>query len=250
MARLKDEEIKSQVKDVGRGMFVATGEFKRVAVGNEKSPQIHVEICCDSCGNVKWVPKYHYLRGSYMNCRCSHLKVPEPGSVFGKWVVITGVTKHRRTYVRVRCECGNESVTQLSDLIRGRTKMCVSCGHDANRMSEDQLKSRAFEVLFSAYRRNAARNGREFNLSFDQFISLVTKDCAYSGHPPMGITKPHQLTNVYIMHNGLDRVDNERGYTIDNVVPCCYVCNRAKLSMPYAEWSHWLDTFARDKHGS
>ena len=29
-------------------------------------------------------------------------------------------------------------------------------------------------------------------------------------------------------YNGLDRADNDYGYTIGNVVPCCKVCNHWK----------------------
>lgn len=42
-------------------------------------------------------------------------------------------------------------------------------------------------------------------------------------------------------YNGIDRVDNTKGYTIQNTVPCCMVCNRAKNSMSYREFIEYLD---------
>jgi hypothetical protein len=30
------------------------------------------------------------------------------------------------------------------------------------------------------------------------------------------------------VYNGIDRLDNTKGYTIDNIVPCCYKCNVLK----------------------
>ena len=42
------------------------------------------------------------------------------------------------------------------------------------------------------------------------------------------------------VYNGLDRVDNEKGYTIDNVVPCCKHCNYAKRNRSVEEFIDWI----------
>jgi len=34
----------------------------------------------------------------------------------------------------------------------------------------------------------------------------------------------------------LDRIDNDKGHTQDNVVPACIRCNYARRSMPYEAW--------------
>ena len=36
---------------------------------------------------------------------------------------------------------------------------------------------------------------------------------------------------IYVFYNGIDRVDNNRGYEIENVVPCCTSCNSAKMDL-------------------
>jgi hypothetical protein len=41
-------------------------------------------------------------------------------------------------------------------------------------------------------------------------------------------------------YNGLDRVDNNRGYEKDNIVPCCETCNKAKLQMSLGEFLNWI----------
>jgi hypothetical protein len=34
---------------------------------------------------------------------------------------------------------------------------------------------------------------------------------------------------------------NEFGYTIDNSISCCRICNRAKSDMPYEEFMAWVE---------
>lgn len=36
------------------------------------------------------------------------------------------------------------------------------------------------------------------------------------------------LNNNELTYNGIDRLDNSKGYTIDNSVACCSKCNIAK----------------------
>ena len=37
--------------------------------------------------------------------------------------------------------------------------------------------------------------------------------------------------------NGIDRVDSSKGYTLDNCVPCCSICNTMKLNYTLQEFS-------------
>lgn len=42
------------------------------------------------------------------------------------------------------------------------------------------------------------------------------------------------------VYSGLDRVDSKRGYTLNNVVPACIICNRAKTDLTREEWVAWI----------
>ena len=42
-----------------------------------------------------------------------------------------------------------------------------------------------------------------------------------------------------LLHNGIDRVDNSKGYHPENCVPCCKTCNIAKQSMSVEEFLAW-----------
>lgn len=78
-----------------------------------------------------------------------------------------------------------------------------------------------FEQLLRAYQASAAERGHAWNLSLEQFASLTSRHCTYCGAPP-------KLSAHRIIHNGVDRADNARGYEFDNCVPCCGRCNLMK----------------------
>lgn len=67
-----------------------------------------------------------------------------------------------------------------------------------------------------------------WDLSLDAYKKLVTGDCFYCGQPPH--QKPQGVITLAfgLKRNGIDRVDNEKGYTEDNTVSCCTSCNREK----------------------
>lgn len=74
------------------------------------------------------------------------------------------------------------------------------------------------EALFKAYgyrvkHGSAKTRGLTFELSFEQFSALVNSNCFYCGRAP---------------RNGVDRVDNAKGYLPNNCVPSCHSCNVRK----------------------
>jgi hypothetical protein len=88
---------------------------------------------------------------------------------------------------------------------------------------------------FRAYKVSASARGYVFDLTFEQFMTFWQKPCHYSGHAILTI--------------GLDRVDNTKGYTITNVVPCCTTCNKAKQAMGPDEYvAHCLSVVQHSPH--
>lgn len=67
---------------------------------------------------------------------------------------------------------------------------------------------------YRIYRTGARTRKIDFNLSFDYFLTFWNKPCHYCGSKINGI--------------GLDRINNKKGYIVNNVVPCCIVCNKMK----------------------
>lgn len=48
-----------------------------------------------------------------------------------------------------------------------------------------------------------------------------------------------------VKYNGVDRKDNSIGYTIDNCVTACKLCNYAKKAMSYDNFIDWLDRITK-----
>lgn len=72
---------------------------------------------------------------------------------------------------------------------------------------------------------NARGRGRPFRLSVAEFSQLISANCAYCGGPPRNKLKNR---NYIFFYQGIDRLDNDKGYVPGNCVPCCSRCNSIK----------------------
>jgi hypothetical protein len=125
----------------------------------------------------------------------------------------------------------------MEDLV----KRCGTCGHtnphkwavNTRRISggyyqrkcrkcqnEDQRNSIGNQ--YRSYVKGAARRNYAFELSMEEFIELIFSPCYYCGETG-DVHKSHR--------NGVDRVDNSKGYVKGNVVSCCWNCNLLKKSV-------------------
>ncbi len=114
----------------------------------------------------------------------------------------------------------------------------------------------AANVFYSMYRNTSKHRGISFKLSRKVFISLIDKPCHYCGIPPNNPLNPYLRKNGsrrrksttsteraraatrYV--NGLDRVNNNAGYCVQNVVSCCLECNGAKSNKTLKEFKTWV----------
>ncbi len=46
---------------------------------------------------------------------------------------------------------------------------------------------------------------------------------------------------VNFKYNGVDRIDNAIGYTKENCVPCCAICNNSKSTLSLKDWLEWIE---------
>ena len=93
--------------------------------------------------------------------------------------------------------------------------------------------------VIATYKRDAKRRGFDWKLTEDQFFGITQKDCFYCGSRPENIANRNRKNGPYI-YNGIDRKDNKKGYTLDNVVACCKFCNRKKGAMTLEKYKDWI----------
>ena len=74
------------------------------------------------------------------------------------------------------------------------------------------------------YKRRAQKNSLDFSLSNDEFFAMQTQDCYLCG----------KESNYYHC-NGIDRINNNKGYDINNCLPCCGDCNYLKKDITLIE---------------
>lgn len=103
----------------------------------------------------------------------------------------------------------------------------------SRRKPEQSLKNR----LIWYYKRNAKNRNIEYLLTEEEFQNLIFSPCFYCGESGSMITST--LYGAAYKHNGIDRLNSSKPYAIDNCVPCCKWCNRAKNSKTLEEFSQW-----------
>ena len=158
---------------------------------------------------------------------------------------------------KCQCDCGVIDVFIGTLLRSGVTKSC-GCYRKEQAPRQKPKGHAAITAKMRGYIQSSKKRGLNFDMSREYFEEIVTKDCHYCGSDPKLLQRtgrPRFIANSIEM-NGIDRVDNSRGYDLDNCVPCCETCNRAKLEMTrddFLEWARKLvahqDSLAVDVEG-
>lgn len=235
-----------------------------------------VKCICD-CNNktVKSIDLFSVLDGRSKSCGCTKRKfVDILNKTFNRLTAIEFIGyikqsdgKHHPMW-RFVCTCNKEIILSSTVVRHGKFK---SCGCLKKEISDRCLKNgqdklrlpkgvAAFNRYYSIYKRTAKIKNREFKLSQEEFRLLIFDNCYYCNqqptrqHPKPNPRAKHSDPNGFIYVNGIDRIDSNKEYTIDNCVSCCYDCNKAKMAMSVNEFVIWLNKiyhhFIEGKNGN
>lgn len=138
------------------------------------------------------------------------------GDKFGKWTVLEetepyvyrcGNRNRTKRRVKVQCECGCQRTIVLSDLTRGKSRMCKSC----SKTKHGALQHPLYRVIGHAIRRCYNTN----DPSYKNYGGRGIEVCA-QWRNDRGLFVSWGLRNGWEPGLELDREDNDGDYTPEN----------------------------------
>ena len=127
------------------------------------------------------------------------------------------INKRTKYYYKCKCDCGNICLVEKSLLMKNETK---SCGCLNNRICSDRPGFTGYKNIngkfWGTIKKNASKRNLSFNITIEQAWQKFEEQnnkCALSGVP---ITLIYKKTHKERTAS-LDRIDNSKGYEIDNI---------------------------------
>lgn len=152
---------------------------------------------------------------------------------------------------KCKCDCGNITYVNGSCLRLGRTKSCGCLLSDKASESTSLPEGEStFNTLYYRYKQRANSDDIEFSLSKSYVRKLFKCICYYCGEEPSQVADFAKLKGTFT-YNGIDRIDNDKGYMKENVVSCCKTCNRMKMDLRKEEFFSKIESIFehRKLHG-
>lgn len=91
----------------------------------------------------------------------------------------------------------------------------------------------ALRRAYLTYQAQARDRGYPFALSEEEFARITQLPCVYCAAVRVSTTR---LSKSEFRYNGIDRIDNAKGYVEGNMAPCCRPCNLMKGTRSHEEF--------------
>lgn len=168
-------------------------------------------------------------------------------------------TKGKRYFYNCICECGTHCVRRLDG---GKEEKSCGCKAMEVRKYKRGYARNEIKTKEEAYMKNALNVYRvsytDGDITFEKFLELSQQNCYLCDSPPTtkfhhgfyqdGTEKIHKrahgehqkisyckFPDAWFVYNGLDRFDNTKKHTLDNVKTCCKTCNSMKSNKTYEQ---------------
>jgi len=168
---------------------------------------------------------------------------------------VNGTTYQYRLW-KCLCDCDNYVNVTTQRLRSGLKKSCGCMNYTApHKNRKYKPGDNSVKGLLNRYQQTARKREYAWGISEELFTEVIFLPCFYCG------TEPKQEYSLYknrgnsktaldwakkstILYNGIDRIDNSIGYTVDNIVSCCMWCNSAKSTRTQQEFFEWAKKVA------
>ena len=233
---MKEKTISSQVFTKNKRFEI----IKKESSKNNKGSYVYTfYIKCVKCGLERITSGSHLERCVCNNCKKENTNNSYIGQTIGCYEILEfshfGENKSQTRYFNVRCiSCNTQSVKSLKTILNSK-ETCSDC--KVKKRRTPTLAAPRNCVKYS-YISGAEERGYSFTLSDQEFDNLIFGNCFYCGQEPVENKSDIRLnkTNLPFKRNGIDRLNNELGYTKENCVTSCSKCNKMKSDLNYEEF--------------
>lgn len=151
--------------------------------------------------------------------------------------------KYGTSFWKFKCDCGKVKIIRANAVKAGKTRSC-GCYQRSHRLSNNDI---GINRIFSDYKYNANKRKISFCLTKKELRYIISKPCFYC----KTINSNHKIKyyghrRVEYRYNGIDRLDSSSGYTKENVVSCCSICNYMKKQMSYIDFVNHIKKIAKN----
>jgi hypothetical protein len=194
-------------------------ESKNESEINVITNDISTKSNINKCNDIYKVGKHHWPAGNFIDLI---------GKRFDKLLVIKRLQNdiHNQSIWLCQCDCGIIKPVSGANL---RNRHSKSCGcWNVYATTQRNLKPKYYWI-FSMVKRVAKYNNKVCSLTYDDILEFVKiNKCHYCSGDI--VWKEHGIVGELHSYM-LDRKNNSIGYTKENCVVCCSVCNRVKFDV-------------------
>ena len=216
--KLTQEEAKS--KNPKNGPYL---------IGKYTNTRIKTEFQC-ACGKIFLAKPNSIWSGAYISC--GHCNDPKIGDKFGRLTIMKIIPSIRYgSWVECCCDCDKINKKwkgRISQLKNGNTKSCGCLQKiitKVTRYKQSIIRWKGTKDIsktyFSRLKQGAKHRKKEFNITIEYLQELLEKQeykCALTGLSIRCTRNVNKHSDSYEEQTAsIDRIDNTKGYIIDNI---------------------------------
>lgn len=217
------------------------GKLTVINLANYKKDRCNYWNCLCECGTITTVKATSLITNKTKSCGClkkTHF-IDLTGKKFNKLTILLYDRKNTSNchVYKAQCDCGKIISIEGNDVSSGRSKSC-GCMRYAKSVANAKPVESLIHNIFNQYR-GRKRHGLKFELTKEQVLKLIFDKCYYC-NSEVSNTAYSRNRQYSVNYNGIDRIDNNLGYVLENCVTACYKCNQAKHMLSLKSFKDWI----------